>query len=367
MTTHLGARSSMAIAHEWLAVRAGSEKTFEAMAEAFPGADLYALTRDPEVPFDFGGRAVATSVLDRSRHLRDHRAFTLPLMPAAWRLVAHRRTYDVVLTSSHAFVRAFPPARRARHFCYCHSPMRYAWSPEVDRRSRRAVPGSSIALAVLRRWDRRTVRHVDHFAANSAAVRGRIRECYGREATVIHPPVDTEFFTPSPEPQIREGVLAVSRFVPYKRLDIAIRACAIAGMPLTVAGSGPDEGRLRALAKQTGAEVAFEVAPSDGRLRDLYRTSVALLAPAHEDFGIVPVEAQACGTPVVGPALGGLLDTVVNGQTGSLVSSQEADDMAAALMAVRDKRGQAERCRKNAERFSRARFIGEIRSWVGYS
>lgn len=354
----------MAIAHEWLAVRAGSEKTFEAMAEAFPRADLYALTRDPDVPFDFGGREVVTTALDRSRLLRNRRALTLPLMPAAWRFVPVRRSYDVVLTSSHAFVRTFPPARHARHFCYCHAPMRYAWSPAIDQRSTRQIPGLPVALAGLRAWDRRTARHVDQFAANSSAVRRRIEEFYGREAIVIHPPVDTEFFTPKPESAVRERALAVSRFIPYKRLDLAIRACAQAAVPLTLAGSGPDEANLRALAGETGADVEFEIAPSDERLRELYRASIALLFPANEDFGIVPVEAQACGTPVIGLDEGGVRDTVAHGETGLRVARQHPDGFAVALRELVGNPPEPRSCRKNAERFSRERFIERMREWV---
>lgn len=358
------AEARMAIAHEWLAVRAGSEKTFEAMAEAFPRADLYALTRDPEAAFYFGGREVVTTALDRWPLLRDRRALALPLMPAAWRFIPVRESYDVVLTSSHAFVRTFPPARPAQHFCYCHAPMRYAWSPGIDQRTSRQIPGLSTALAGLRAWDRRTTRHVDHFAANSSAVRDRIGKFYGREATVIHPPVDTGFFTPSPEPAFRERALAVSRFIPYKRLDLAIRACAQAGVPLTLAGSGPDEADLRALARTTGADVEFEIAPSDERLRDLYRTSIALLFPANEDFGIVPVETQACGTPVIGLDEGGVRDTVIHGETGLRVARQEPDDFADALRELVGTPPKPQDCREHAERFSLGRFIERMQEWI---
>jgi glycosyltransferase involved in cell wall biosynthesis len=354
--------TGLAIAHEWLAERAGSEKVFEAMAEAFPGADLFVLTREPGVPFDFGGRRVRTTFLDRSAFLRRRRDLTLPLMPLAWSLVRPRAEYERVLTSSHACVRAFPPARRAEHFCYVHAPMRYVWDVGIDARAAGAGAMKGIALRALRRWDLRSTRTVDHFAVNSTAVRERVRRLYSRDARVIFPPVDTEFFTPAASD--RRGVLAVSRFTPYKRLDLAIDACALAGMPLTVAGSGAQEADLRSRARAAGADVHFEISPSDERLRELYRTSEMLLFPANEDFGIVPVEAQACGTPVVAIDLGGARDTVVQGRTGLLAERQDERLLADALLELHAAGLDGDACRHNAERFSRTRFRAEITAWL---
>jgi glycosyltransferase involved in cell wall biosynthesis len=353
----------LALAHEWLTARAGSEKTFEAMAEAFPRAHLYALTREPGVPFDFGGRAVKTTVLDRWSATRERRGLTLPLMPLAWNLVSRSRRYDVVLTSSHACVRAFPPARDARHYCYCYTPMRYAWQPAIDGRTRYRH-GLTAALGALRAWDRRTAGWVDSFAAISTAVRERINRSYDRDAVVIYPPVDTEFFTVPTPGSRREGVLAVSRFIPYKRLDLSISAAAAVGLPITVAGSGPDESRLRAVALATRADACFELNPSDERLRALYRSSLALIFPSNEDFGIVPVEAQACGTPVVALDEGGARDTVADGVTGYRVARQETGLFAEALEAITEHEIDPDACRENAGRFSRSRFIEEIRGWV---
>jgi glycosyltransferase involved in cell wall biosynthesis len=354
----------LAIAHEWLAERAGSEKTFEAMAEAFPEADLFALTREPSVPFEFGGRHVETTLLDRSALLRRRRDLTLPLMPLVWALVRPAATYDRVLTSSHACVKAFPPARSAEHFCYVHAPMRYAWGRDIDPRAHARRWAAAWGLEALRRWDRRANATVDHFAANSTAVRDRIRRFYGRDARVIFPPVDTEFFTPSDE-RPRRGALAVSRFVPYKRLDLAIEACARAGLPVTIAGSGSQEPALRARAQRVGIHVRFELSPSDVRLRELYRSSEVLVFPANEDFGLVPVEAQGCGTPVLGVNRGGARDTVIHRETGFLAAGQDADLLAAGLRELLSAGIDSRACRSNAERFGRARFQRELRAWIG--
>jgi glycosyltransferase involved in cell wall biosynthesis len=356
----------IAVAHEWLAARAGSEKTFEAMARAFPDADLYALTREPGVEFDFGGRDVTTTFLDRFETTRRRRELTLPLMPFAWRWIDVRGSYDKVITSSHACAKAFPPARDALHYCYCHAPIRYAWDPDIDDRGSAVRKALWPALAALRRWDLRSADHVDHFAANSSAVRDRIARLYGREARVIHPPVDTDWYTPGPGSP-RRRALAVSRFIPYKRLDLAIKACAKAGIGLTVAGSGPGEQNLRRLAASVGGDVEFDIAPSDERLRELYRSSLAVVFPANEDFGIIPVEAQACGTPVVALDAGGARDTVVDGETGYRVSDASVDLMAEAVAAVADGRIDGAACRRNAERFSTARFVSELVEWTGIS
>jgi len=355
---------SIAIAHEWLAARAGAEKVFEALAEAYPSADLYALTREPGVPFDFGGRDVRTTFLDHES-LRQRRDLTLPLMPAAWRLLGARSSYDTVITSSLACAKGFAPGRSATHFCYCHAPMRYAWQPEIDRRSHPAGPLVDVGLKWLRRWDRRSADWVDSFAANSTAVRDRIRDFYDRDAEVIHPPVDTEFFTPDADaPKGEPYVFAISRFIAYKRTDLAIEAATRAGLPIVVAGSGPLEDELRATAERVGADARFEIQPSDERLRELYRGAAVLVFPALEDLGMIPVEAQACGTPVVGLDEGGTRDTVVDGVTGIRVKEQTVDAFAEAIRAVVASPPDPAACRAHAETFSRAGFIQRVLEWV---
>jgi glycosyltransferase involved in cell wall biosynthesis len=354
----------LAIAHEWLVERAGSEKTFEAMAQAFPDADLFALTWEPTAVFDFGGRHVRTTVLDRSPFLRRRRDLTLPLMPLAWALLRPPERYDRVLTSSHACVKAFPPARESEHFCYVHAPMRYAWDRTNDARASSRGRLGSVALEALRRWDYRASASVDHFAANSTAVRDRIRHVHHREARVIFPPVDTEFFNIGSHDGPRQHALTVSRFIPYKRIDLAIDACSRGGVPLKIAGSGPQEAALRRHARDAHVRVSFEVSPSDERLRELYRSAEVVIFPAEEDFGIVAVEAQACGTPVIAVDQGGARDTVVDGVTGLLVAGQDADLVADALRTIRHSRPDPITCRRNAERFGRSRFQSELQTWL---
>jgi glycosyltransferase involved in cell wall biosynthesis len=351
----------IAVAHDWLTGRAGGEKTFEQIAEAFPTADVYALTANPKIDWEFGGRKINTTFLDR-RGVRERRSLTLPLMPAAWRL-ASRQEYDVVISSSVACVKGFYPGRSAVHLSYVHAPMRYVWEPDIDRRTRFEIPNS--ILNAFRNWDRTAAGWVDHFAANSTNTQERIERVYGRKSVVITPPVDTEFYRPAPQSPAGGYLLAASRFVGYKRLDLAIETAALLGRPLVVAGWGPGEEQLRALAKRIAPDlVTFEVRPSDERLRDLYRGADALLFPGIEDFGIVPVEAQACGTPVVAMNVGGTAETVLHKVTGMLVGSQSATALAYAVERLDSAGLSREDCVTNADRFGVDAFRKKIREWV---
>lgn len=366
----------MALAHEWLDSRAGSEKTFEVLAGAFPDADLYALSNELGAGFDSGGRPVHTTFIPRLPLVRAHRSLALPLMPLAWRTVTRRR-YDVVITSSHACVKGFGPARHARHLCYCYAPMRYVWDRH-DVRSRLHGLANLGPGPALRAWDRRSSEWVDDFAAISTAVQARIADYYGRESRVINPPVDTSFYVPAPDPTDGEAghpapgeaplprgpyVLACSRFIAYKRLDLAILAADRVGLAVVVAGHGPGEAALRAVAERVRVPVTFVVSPSDEQLRALYRAAAAFVFPALEDFGIVAVEAQACGTPAVGLAAGGSLDTIVDGVTGSLVDAQDVDEFAAGLQRALDG-ADSRACVAHAASFSHRAFRARVRSWV---
>jgi glycosyltransferase involved in cell wall biosynthesis len=353
----------LAIAHEWLSARAGSEKVFEAFAQIYPEADLYALTHSPGVAMSTGNRVIHTSLLDRLGRFRDYRAALLPAMPFAWRMLGRGRDYDVVITSSHACSKGFRPGRQAIHLSYVHSPMRYAWSPEIDNRGAGRVLAP--ARAALRAWDLRAADWVDSFAANSTAVATRVREFYGRDSHVIHPPVETNFFRDAQTTtHERDGLLAVGRLIPYKGFDIAIRTAHKVGLRLTIVGRGPEEARLRDLASDLGANVHFDTDASDEALRDYYTRTLALLFPAVEDFGIIPVEAQAAGTPVVGPRAGGLVDTVVPGKTGVLAEKLTVDAMVTACRELLNQPASAHDCVRNSERFSISEFKRKVKEWV---
>jgi glycosyltransferase involved in cell wall biosynthesis len=358
----------VALVHEWLDSMAGSEKVFLAMAKLRPDADLYALSVSAPMKREIAARglAVHTTFLDKEA-LRGRRALSLPAMPLAWRrLEGPHDPYDVVLTSHHAFAQSSTLGRRAGvHLVYVHTPARYLWSPHLDAR------GSGGAAALIRpalqRVDHASAQRVTDFAANSTAVRDRIRRYYQRDAQVIHPPVDLEYFEPADDDNgldIKDGyLLSAGRFIAYKRHDLAIRLAAETGQPIVLAGHGPQEADLRRLAAALGVRARFCIRPDDRQLRALFRGASALVFLGLEDFGIVPVEAQACGTPVIGLDEGGTRDTVRHGVSGFLMSADASMSQLAA--AARDcERLDPADVVASSQRFSAELFNTKIRVWM---
>lgn len=361
-----GSQVRTALVHEWIAARAGAEQVFEVLAGLWPTADLHALTAEPGLALDLGGRPVRTTSLDTAA-LRRHRALALPLMPAAWAAHARdvQRSYDLVVTSHHAFAtsnRLVAPG--GVHLAYVHTPARYVWSPELDGR------GTSPLLAPVRRalgaLDRRASGHVTAFAANSAEVARRVERFWGREAVVLHPPVDTAAFAADPARtlDLPEGfLLALGRFVPYKNHLLAIDVAQRLGRPVVVAGTGPLGEVLRARAAEVGVPALVLDRPTREQVRELLHRASVLLFPTVEDFGIVPVEAMASGTPVVAPARGGSGETVLDGVSGALVEELDVAELARAV--ERAERCTPRACRERALAFDVTRFRRQVLAWVG--
>lgn len=358
------------LVHDWLTGMRGGEKVLEVLCRRWPNAPLYTLLhqRGSCSPI-IENRPIVTSFLQKLPRIERYYRWTLPLMPRAvnWTLPA----CDLVFSSSHCVAKGVRVPAGAVHLCYCHTPMRYAWHMQDSYFHDRGWRGpkkwlAQKVLARLRDWDRRTAAGVTHFIANSQVVRRRIRDCYGRDAVVINPPADTNFYCPADE--ARENFyLILSAFAPYKRLDLAIEACRKLKRKLVVIGSGQDEKKLRALADEN---IQFLGWQPDEVLRDHLRRCQALLFPGEEDFGIVPVEAQACGTPVIAFGRGGATETVVPwpsaGATGVWFNEQTADGLIAALEQFEQARDtfDPDRLRAHALRFRAERFEDELFGFV---
>jgi glycosyltransferase involved in cell wall biosynthesis len=309
----------VALVHDWLTGMRGGEKCLEVLCRAFPDAQLYTLIhRRGSLSPAIESMAIRTSPLQSIPGIFRLYRHLLPVMPLAartWRL----SDVDLVVSLSHCVAKAVVPPPGVPHVCYCFTPMRYAWQGRdtyleswSDRPMRRAL--ARTMLEHLRRWDLATANRVTHFVAISETIRERIAECYGRECQVIQPPVNVNFYSPIPKVERDDAYLVVSALVPYKRIDQAVAACAQSGRRLIVIGEGPERARLEAMA---GPTVQFLGWQPDTVIGNHYRSCRALLFPGEEDFGIVPIEALACGAPVIALARGGVAETVDNsvGQT----------------------------------------------------
>ena len=346
----------VALVHDWLTGSRGGEKVLREFARIFPEATLFTLFHFPgTVSREIERLEIRTTFLQRFvSPTRDYRKL-LPLFFAAaetWDLSG----FDLVLSSSHCVAKNARAPSEALHVCYSHTPVRYLHDQfDVYLRNRPFAVRAAARLvrAPLAVWDVATAQRVDGFLANSENVRERIHRLYDRPASVVHPPVDTKFFTPSVPERERSGLLIVSALAPYKRLEDAIVVANRGRLALTIAGFGPEERRLRALAGET---VRFAGTPTDEALRELYRSATAVLMPGEEDFGIVPLEAQACGTPVVALGRGGARETVRPDATGILYPDSGADGLALAIERLGLTEWNREALVANAARFSHSNF-----------
>lgn len=361
--------------HEWIDLTGGSEKVLDAMAEAFPEADIQCLWN--HAPSRYTDNRVKETWLSRTP-LSRHKAAALAFMPSTWRRLQSSQNLDWMLISSHLFAHhaRFPKNPKAvRKFVYVHTPARYIWVPSLDARG--FHPLARIAAPILRLIDRHAAQDPSvEFAANSEFVRNRIRGAWRREARVIYPPVDVTQIQSvkdwgaelSAEERAILGqlpknfILGASRFIPYKRLDLVIKAGELAGIPVVIAGSGPEEASLRRIASESGNDVRFIIQPRTEMLYALYQACRVFVFPPIEDFGIMPVEAMAAGAPVIANSQGGAAESVVNHVTGVLVGDMDAESIAAAIHAT--DRIDRVAVRSHARRFSRERFLSEIQNWV---
>ena len=363
----------MAVAYDWLQAWRGGETVLAAILRLYPAADLFAVVDflPDALRARIGGKRARTTFVQHIPGARWYFRLLLPLFPRAIESLDVSR-YDIVISISHAVAKGVRTRKDQLHICYCNTPMRYAW----DLRDQ-YLPADGLGrgwkgrlahriLDRLREWDRRTSDRVTHFIANSQFIRERIARCYGRDADVIYPPVDTQFYTPSPSVPRRDHYFAASHWVPYKRLDAIVQAFAqLPDRKLVVAGTGPQTAAVMAVAP---ANVRFEGEVTPDRMRDLLRGARAFVFAAEEDFGIVPVEAQACGTPVIAFGRGGVLETVLAQTdahpTGVFFAEQTPAAIADAVQRFEAARFDAADCRAQAQRFDALHFDRAITSYV---
>ncbi len=344
------------LCHDWLSGMRGGERVLEILCEGFPEAAIYTLLSNPSAISDtIRSHPIHTSWLDRIPGVAQHYRSLLPLFPAAINSL-HPEPADLIISTSHCVAKSIVTPPSTRHISYCFTPMRYAWLFYQEYFGRNPAKALVIKplLAWLRWWDRRTAGRVDRFVGISHHVRARIEHCYGREADVVYPPVNTHMWTPDPDTPKEDFDLIVSALVPYKRIDLAVEAYTRANHPLKIVGIG---GQLPALKAAAGSSISFLERQSDEAILDLYRRARLLVFPGEEDFGIVPVEAQACGTPVVAYRKGGATETVRDDETGTFFDEQTPEALWQAVASCADRHWDPAALRRQAERFSVATFI----------
>jgi glycosyltransferase involved in cell wall biosynthesis len=365
------------LVHEWIEPRGGAERVLDALADSYPQADIACLWND--APDRYHDRPVLESVMAKTT-LRNRKALALPALPLVWRAATPARgDYDWAIVGSHLFAHhaRVPGVTAQQQFTYVHTPARYIWDRELDQRG--SHPLVRTVAPVFRAMDRRHGATLEHVAANSAFVRDRIRAAWGVDARVIHPPVGVErlqavpdrasVLAPADEATLEtlpDGfVLGASRFVGYKRLDVVIATGRATGRPVVLAGGGPAESALRALATEAHVPVHFVIDPSDALMAALMQRAAVYVFPPVEDFGIMPVEAMALGTPVVVNGTGGAAESVGDGRWGGVLRDEDPASLRAAVDAASAVDRDARVARAAA--FSTAAFQERIAAWTGLS
>jgi glycosyltransferase involved in cell wall biosynthesis len=365
----------VAIVHDWLTGMRGGEKCLEVFAELFPDATLFTLVhKRGSVSPTIEKMDIRTSFLERFPGVEKKYRSYLPLFPLAVESF-DLSGYDLVLSSSHCVAKGVKSLPGALHICYCYTPVRYAWKFYDEYFGREKGPKKWLIARVidrLRKWDLASNKRIDHFIAISDNVKSRISEYYGRDSDIIYPPVDVEAHGKTSSGTAPEGYyLIVSALVPYKRVDLAVEAFNSSGRELVVIGTGSD---LEALKQRSGKNIEFKGWAGDEQLNAYYSGCRALIFPGEEDFGIVPVEAQLYGKPVIAYARGGALETIVpfreghanDGASGVFFDSQTPEALNKAVEAFEKNQDafNSDRIRENAMRFNRDRFKREIKEYI---
>jgi glycosyltransferase involved in cell wall biosynthesis len=365
----------VALVHYWFVSRRGGERVVEALCELFPQADLFALVADRNVLSpELQKHKLTTSFLQNLPGSRKWHRHMLPLYPLAVEQF-DLREYDLVISTESGPAKGVLTAPETCHICYCLTPMRYIWNFYHDYKDGSGLgaltkPVFALTAHYARLWDVASAARVDHFAAISHPVAARVRKFYRRDAEVIYPPVDVSQAEVSANPE--DYYLVVGQLVNYKRVDLAIQACNRLGRTLRIVGAGEEFGRLRRMA---GGTVTFLGSLSDAEVQQQYGRCRALLFPGEEDFGIVPVEAQACGRPVIAFGKGGARDTVIAADldlsppqqsTGMFFAEQTVDSLVEAILRfeAHEHNFSPRFIRSHAEQFDKQHFLRRMGAFV---
>jgi len=352
----------VAIVADWLASPGGAEKVVESIAKLFPEAPIYTTIYNPDKITQFKNRVVKTTWLQKLPYAKTKHQLYIVLMPKAIRSL-DLSGYDLVISSSHTVGHGIRVGPNTIHICYCHTPVRWAWVPEIDDLAKRIKIGflSRFLMNYFKRWDLANIDSVDTFIANSKYIRERIKQIYHRDSVVIYPPVNTDYFQPSGPISKDLYFLCAGRLIPYKKNDVIIKAFNQLGLPLKVVGTGPEMDNLKAIAK---SNIEFTGFVSDQQLKDYYRHAQAFIFAALEDFGIVPVEAMSAGTPVIAFGQGGATETVIPKLSGVLFDKQSPESLIKAVKQFQKMHFDSTKLISWSESFSETRFLDEMRQLI---
>lgn len=346
---------NVVLCHDWLTGMRGGERVLETLCNGFPEAPLFTLIHNPAAVSDtINAHPITTSWLQAVPGIMQHYRFFLALFPSAIERMNVPRA-DLLISTSHCIAKGIRPKPGTKHICYCFTPMRYVWTFYREYFSGNPIKTlmARPLLPALRAWDRQSAQRVDRFVAISKHVQKRIKDFYGRESDLVYPPVPIDQWTPGPDSHDTFDLI-VSALVPYKRVDLAVSAYTRLGYPLKIVGTGSEWKRLHNLA---GPNVEFLGRQPDEKLLDLYRACRMLIFPGEEDFGIVPLEAQACGRPVVAYRKGGALETVDENVSGIFFNEQTEDSLLDAVKQCIASSWNRTAIRANAEKFNTENFI----------
>lgn len=362
----------VALVHDWLTGYRGGERVLGALCELYPEADVYTLVWDKgSVPDTIESHSIYTSLLQRMPYGVKRYKYYLPLLPVFAELIS-LDSYDLVISSSHAVVKNVRTPKGTLHVSYVHTPIRYLWDMfdeyfdryfEESPKPFYAVARAFLKFAVKpwRWWDVRTAKRVDHFVTNSRFVAQRVKQFYGRDCVVIYPPVAVDDFIPQRKVRKQDYYVIVSALVPYKRVDLAVEAFNRSGRKLVVVGKGPEINRLQKLAKPN---IIFTGFLEQKEMIKVLQEARGFIYPQVEDFGITAVEAQAAGTPVIAYAKGGVLETVIDGKTGSFFDQQTPEALNRALGEFEARSFDSRELIDNARRFGKERFSREFSGFI---